>query len=156
MFGWLAGVPRDAGRDRRERLRDAVKSLYDLGARQAMAITDPAEPAPVQHRLDLAGGAGFDETTFAQRSPTLRATGFDLPPTVLLTQEIIAQHGMPKPVMPYSGNYFPVDFAGGHDPVPLSKALQTEGVNTCRMRLGKVFKALAPAVSALVMGRKRI
>ena len=90
-------------------------------------------------------GVGFDAITFAQRSPTLRAKGFDLPPTVPLTQEIIAQHGMPKPAMPYSGNYFPVDFAGGNELVLRSKALQTAGVNTCRMRLGKVFKALAPA-----------
>jgi hypothetical protein len=52
---------------------------------------------------------------------------------VPFTQEIIAQHGMPEHVMPDSGNSFHDDFAGGNDPVLLSNALQSAGVNTCRM-----------------------
>ena len=76
-----------------------------------------------------------------------------MPPIAPFTQEVIAQHGMQEYVMPPSGNYFHDDFAGGNHPVLLPNALQTEGVNTCRMRLGKVFTALAPAVGALVMGR---
>jgi hypothetical protein len=72
---------------------------------------------------------------------------------VPFTQEIIAQHGMQEQVTPSSGNYFHDDFAGGTDPVLLSNARQTEGGNPCRVRPGKVFTALAPAVSALVMGR---
>ena len=70
----------------------------------------------------------------------LRATVFDLPPLVPFTQEIIAHYDMQERVTPCPGNYFHDDFAGGNDLVLLSNTPQTEGVDTCRMLLGKVFK----------------
>jgi len=94
--------------------------------------------------LDVAGGSGIYSTTFAQRQPTLRATVFDLPTIVRFAQEIIARYGMQERVRVYPGNYLQDDFAGGNDLVLLSNSLQTEGVTTCRMLLGKVFKARAP------------
>ena len=89
----------------------------------------------------LPGERGFTRSLFAQRQPMLRATVFDLPPLVPFTQEIIAHYDMQERVTPCPGNYFHDDFAGGNDLVLLSNTPQTEGVDTCRMLLGKVFKA---------------
>ena len=135
-----------------ERIRGYVERLYDLGKRNAVAIADLVNPAQVQQMLDVAGGSGIYSITFAQRQPTLRATVFDLPPIVPFAQEIIARHGMQERVTPCPGNYFQDDFAGGNDLVLLSNALQTEGVTTCRMLLGKVFKALAPGGQLVIHG----
>ncbi|MGH8064073.1 MAG: class I SAM-dependent methyltransferase [Candidatus Entotheonellia bacterium] len=135
-----------------ERIRAYVERLYDLGKRNAVAIADRVDLAHVQQMLDVAGGSGIYSITFAQRQPTLRATVFDLPPIVPFTQEIIARHGMQERVAPCPGNYFHDDFAGGNDLILLSNALQTEGVNTCRMLLGKVFEALVPGGQVVIHG----
>ena len=135
-----------------ERIRGYVERLYDLGRRNAVAIADRVDLAQVQQMLDVAGGSGIYSITFAQRQPTLRSTVFDLPPIVPFTQEIIARHGMQERVTPYPGNYFHDDFADENDLVLLSNTLQTEGVKTCRMMLGKVFKALAPGGQLVIHG----
>jgi 3-hydroxy-5-methyl-1-naphthoate 3-O-methyltransferase len=135
-----------------ERIRVYVERLYELGKRNAVAIAERVDLGPVQQMLDVAGGSGIYSITFAQRQPTLRATVFDLPPVVPFTQEIIARYGMQERVTAYPGNYFQDDFAGGNDLVLLSNSLQTEGVETCRMLLGKVFKALAPGGQLVIHG----
>jgi hypothetical protein len=135
-----------------DRIRGYVERLYDSGKRHAVAIADRLDLVQVQQMLDVAGGSGIYSITFAQRQPTLRATVFDLPPVVPFTQEIIARYEMQERVTVYSGNYFYDDFAGGNDLVLLSNSLQTEGVETCRMLLGKVFKALAPGGQLVIHG----
>jgi 3-hydroxy-5-methyl-1-naphthoate 3-O-methyltransferase len=135
-----------------ERIRGYVEALYDLGKHNAVAIADRIDLTQVQQMLDIAGGSGIYSITFAQRQPTLRAMVFDLPPIAAFTQEIIARHGMQERVSVRQGNYFHDDFADGNDLVLLSNALQTEGVKTCQMLLGKVFKALTPGGQLVIHG----
>jgi 3-hydroxy-5-methyl-1-naphthoate 3-O-methyltransferase len=135
-----------------ERLRGYVERLYALGRHNAVAIADRVDLGNVQQMLDVAGGSGIYSITFAQRQPTLRAVVFDLPPILSFAQEIIASHGMQERVTVHPGNYFLDEFAGGNDLVLLSNSLQTEGGTTCRMLLGKVFKALAPGGQLVIHG----
>ncbi|HSF31617.1 MAG TPA: methyltransferase dimerization domain-containing protein [Candidatus Tectomicrobia bacterium] len=135
-----------------ERVRGYVQGLYDLGKRNAVAIADRLDLTGVQQMLDVAGGSGIYSITFAQRQPGLRAVVFDLPPIVPFTQDIIARHGMQERVTPVPGNYFHDEFAGGNDLVLVSYVLQTEGVQNCRVLLGKVFKALAPGGQLVIHG----
>jgi hypothetical protein len=102
--------------------------------------------------IDVAGGSGIYSITFAQRQPSLRATVFDLPPIIPFTQEIIADHDMQERIAAHPGNYFLDEFAEGNDLVLLSNSLQTEGGATCRMLLGKVFKALVPGGQLVIHG----
>jgi 3-hydroxy-5-methyl-1-naphthoate 3-O-methyltransferase len=135
-----------------ERLRGYVARLYELGKHNAVAIADRVDLGDVQQMLDVAGGSGIYSITFAQRQPTLRAVVFDLPPIIPFAQEIIADHRMQERVTAHPGNYFLDEFAGGNDLVLLSNSLQTEGGTTCRMLLGKVFKALAPGGQLVIHG----
>ena len=135
-----------------ERLRGYVERLYELGKHNAVAIADRVDLGKVQQMLDVAGGSGIYAITFAQRQPTLRGLVFDLPPIVPFAQEIIASHGMQERVTVHPGNYLLDEFAGGNDLVLLSNSLQTEGDTTCRMLLGKVFKALAPGGQLVIHG----
>jgi hypothetical protein len=135
-----------------ERLRRRVMRLYEQGKHNAIAIADCLDLEYVHQMLDVAGGSGIYSITFAQRQPSLRAVVFDLPPIVPLTQEIIADHGMQERVTVHPGNYFLDEFAEGNDLVLLSNSLQTEGGATCRMLLGKVFKALVPGGQLVIHG----
>lgn len=135
-----------------ERIRGYVEALYDLGKHNAVAIADRLDLTHVQQVLDIAGGSGIYSITFAKRQPRLRAVVFDLPPIISFTQEFIARHGMQERVSVHEGNYFHDDFADGNDLILLSNSLQTEGVKTCQMLLGKVFKALAPGGQLVIHG----
>jgi 3-hydroxy-5-methyl-1-naphthoate 3-O-methyltransferase len=135
-----------------ERIRGYVERLYELGKHNAIAIAERVDLGNVQQMLDVAGGSGIYSITFAQRQPTLRAMVFDLPPIVPFTREIITDHGMQERVTARPGNYFQDEFAGGNDLVLLSNSLQTEGGTTCRMLLGKVFKALTPGGQLVIHG----
>ncbi len=135
-----------------ERIRGYVEGLYDLGRHNAVAIAERVDLTQVRQMLDVAGGSGIYSITFAQQQPTLRAVVFDLPSIVPLSQEIIARHGMQERVTVCAGNYFQDDFAGGNDLVLLSNSLQTEGITSCQMLLGKVFKALNPAGQLVIHG----
>jgi hypothetical protein len=135
-----------------DRIRGYVARLYELGKHHAVAIADRVDLGHVQQMLDVAGGSGIYSITFAQRQPSLRAMVFDLPPIIPFAQEIIADHGMQGRVTAHPGNYFQDEFADGNDLVLLSNSLQTEGGTTCRMLLGKVFKALVPGGQLVIHG----
>jgi hypothetical protein len=135
-----------------ERLRAYVELLYELGKHAAVAIADRVDLGAVGQMFDVAGGSGIYSIIFAQRHPGLRASVFDLPPIVPFTQEIIARHGMQERVTVSPGNYVLDEFATGNDLILLSNSLQTEGVPTCRMLLGKVFKALTPGGQLVIHG----
>ena len=135
-----------------DRIRGYVARLYELGKHNAVAIADRVDLGDVQQMLDVAGGSGIYSITFAQRQPSLRAVVFDLPPIIPFAQEIIADHGMQERVTAHPGNYFLDEFADGNDLVLLSNSLQTEGGTTCRMLLGKVFKALVPGGQLVIHG----
>jgi hypothetical protein len=135
-----------------ERIRGYVEALYDVGKLNAVAIAERVDLTRVQQMLDVAGGSGIYSITFAQRQPALQAVVFDLPTIVPFTQEIIARHGVQERVTVCAGNYFHDDFAAGNDLVLLSNSLQTEGVKTCQMLLGKVFKVLTPGGQLVIHG----
>jgi hypothetical protein len=135
-----------------DRIRGYVARLYELGKHNAVAIADRVDLGDVQQMLDVAGGSGIYSITFAQRQPSLRSVVFDLPPIIPFAQEIIADHGMQERVTACPGNYFLDEFADGNDLVLLSNSLQTEGGTTCRMLLGKVFKALVPGGQLAIHG----
>jgi hypothetical protein len=97
----------------------------------------------VRRVSDVAGATGIYSITFAQCQPMLSAVVLDLPPILHFAQEIIACHGMQELVSVQPGNYFHDGFADGYDLVLLSNIMQTVGVKTCQMLLGKVFKALS-------------
>jgi hypothetical protein len=61
---------------------------------------------------------------------------------VPIIQEIVARQGLQERVSVQRGNYFHGDFADGYNLVLLSNSVQAEGVKTCQVLLGKVFKAL--------------
>ena len=71
---------------------------------------------------------------------------------VPFTQEIVARQGRQGRISVQPGNYGHNDFAGGNDLVSQSNTLRTEGVKTCQVLLGKVFKALTPGRQLVIRG----
>jgi 3-hydroxy-5-methyl-1-naphthoate 3-O-methyltransferase len=135
-----------------ERIRQYIEALYDTGKRSAEAIADKLDLTHARHLLDVAGGSGIYSIVLAQRQPALKATVFDVQPTLAFTKEIISRHGIADRISLRSGNYLHDDFGSGYDLLLLSNVLSTQGPRVGRMLLQKAFNALAPGGQLIVHG----
>ena len=78
----------------------------------AKALRLPPQPASL---LDVAGGHGWYSAELCRRHPTLRATVLDLPASVAVGREIIAEQGTSDRVEHVEGDMMGTDLGGPHD-----------------------------------------
>lgn len=78
----------------------------------AKALRLPPEP---KRLLDVAGGHGWFSAELCGRHPTLRATVLDLPGSVAIGREIIADAGMSDRVEHREGDMLAADLGGPYD-----------------------------------------
>jgi ubiquinone/menaquinone biosynthesis C-methylase UbiE len=78
----------------------------------AKAIHLPPRPESV---LDVAGGHGWFSAELCRRHPTLHATVLDLPGSVAVGREIVAEQGMSDRVAFREGNMMSADLGASHD-----------------------------------------
>ena len=78
----------------------------------AKAMRLPARPTSL---LDVAGGHGWFSAELCRRHRTLRATVLDLPGSVAVGREILAEQGMSERVTHVEGDMMDADLGGPHD-----------------------------------------
>jgi len=100
--------------------------------------------AGVQRLLDLGGGPATYAIAFAQASPALAATVFDLPQPVTIAQENINLHGLAERVGTMAGNFLKDDIGSGYDFIWISQILHSHTEEQCRLIIGKAVQALNP------------
>ena len=77
--------------------------------------------------FDAGGGPGTYSIFLVKRYPGLQAIVFDLPQTIEIAREIIADFGVAESVTTRAGDYFKDDFDQGNDVVFLSAILHSMG-----------------------------
>jgi 3-hydroxy-5-methyl-1-naphthoate 3-O-methyltransferase len=133
-------------------LDNYVHGLFELGKGLAQRIGELVDLSGCRSLLDVAGGSGVYSILLCRRFPQLRATVFDLPPILDRTRGIIAREGMAEQVTVCEGNYFTDELGAQYDAILLSNMLQTEGRQTSRMVLQKVYAALNPGGQVIIHG----
>ena len=98
----------------------------------------------VARLLDLGGGPATYAIAFAQVSPQLSATVFDLPQPITIAQENINRHGLAERVNTMAGNFLKDDIGSGYDFIWISQILHSHTEEQCRLIIGKAVKALNP------------
>lgn len=93
--------------------------------------------------LDIGGGPGTYSILACQHYPQLKATVFDLPETIAIAQNVIAQHGMADRIATRKGSWDTDDFGSGYDAALLSNVLHGP-TSRAPMKLAKAFSALEP------------
>ncbi len=94
----------------------------------------------VERMLDVGGGAGTNAIAFCREYPHLKATVFDLPSTLRVTERSIKEAGLDDRIAVMPGNFNTDSFGGLYDLVLLSDVLHYQDAQT---NAGLVRKACA-------------
>lgn len=117
-------------------------AMHNWGMRSAPVLAESLDLSERRQLLDCGGGLGTYSIFLARRYPRLRAIVFDLPETIELAEEVIAEFGLADRIATRAGNYFVDDLGEGHDVVLLSAVLHSMGPDACRLLLAKCHRSL--------------
>lgn len=134
------------------RVRRYIRAVHTVSREAAGRVTELAPLLPGSTLLDVAGGSGVFAAEYARRTPELRATLFDLPPTIDVAREILREEGYEDAVTLYPGDYRSDPLPGPVDALLLSNVLQTESEENALELLRKAWEAIRPGGTLLVHG----
>lgn len=103
--------------------------------------------------LDLGGGAGTNAIAFCQVYPTLKATVFDLPATLALTERTVKEAGMEDRINLVPGNFNQDDLDGSYDVILMSDVLHYQNYEANARVVRKTFSHLAPGGRLIIKDR---
>ncbi|MDR4506149.1 MAG: acetylserotonin O-methyltransferase [Candidatus Scalindua sp.] len=86
------------------RLRDFLKSMHNMASIQVEEVCRKLKIDEYRNLLDLGGGLGTYALRFAKENSDLRATIFDLPDVIKITDEYIRESGLTERVTTQGGN----------------------------------------------------
>jgi len=122
--------------------REFSLAMHNRAMRSGPLVAESLDLSDKRQLLDCGGGVGTHSIFLARRYPRLRAIVFDLPETIGLAEQVIAEFGLTDRVTTRAGNYFEDDLGEGHDVVLLSAVLHSMGPDACRLLLGKCHRSL--------------
>ncbi len=103
--------------------------------------------------LDLGGGAGTNAIAFCEVYPALKATVFDLPATLALTQRTVKEAGMEDRISLVPGNFNTDDLGGLYDVILMSDVLHYQSYEANARVVRKTFSHLAPGGRLVIKDR---
>ena len=103
--------------------------------------------------LDLGGGAGTNAIAFCQVYPELRATVFDLPETLKLTEKTVKDVRLESRITLHPGDFNRDPLGGPYDVVLMSDILHYQTFQMNQDLVKKVFGSLAPGGPLVIKDR---
>jgi len=133
--------------------RDFILAMHNMamaGRAAELARRVDLAPAAASGRLvDVGGGPGTYAMALCQRYPGLQATILDLPETVEIAREVIAQLGMADRVGARPGDWDTDEFGASNAAVLMSNILHGPA-SGAEMKLAKAFRSLGPGGALVV------
>jgi 2-polyprenyl-3-methyl-5-hydroxy-6-metoxy-1,4-benzoquinol methylase len=127
-----------------EWVREFIWGMHAIARDLAPQVAGQVDLTGVQRLLDLGGGPATYAIAFAQASPQLLATVFDLPQPITIAKENIRRHGLAERINTMAGNFLKDDIGSGYDFIWISQILHSHTEEQCRLIIDKAVKALNP------------
>jgi hypothetical protein len=137
---WLDRMPES----QEDWVREFIWGMHAIARDLAPQVVAMMDLAGVKRLLDLGGGPATYAIAFAQASPTLSATVFDLPKPATIAQENISRHGLASRIDTLAGNFLEDDIGSGYDFIWVSQILHSHTEEQCRLIIDKSVRALNP------------
>jgi precorrin-6B methylase 2 len=103
--------------------------------------------------LDVGGGAGTNAIAFCQAYPEVRATVFDLPATLKLTEKTVKDAGLESRIALHPGDFNRDQLGGPYDVVLMSDILHYQTFQMNQDLVKKAFDSLAPGGRLIIKDR---
>ena len=133
-----------------EWVREFIWGMHAIARDLAPQVPAKVDLTGVQHLLDLGGGPATYAITFAQASPTIQATVFDLPQPITIAEENIRRNGLSERVNTMAGNFLKDDIGSGYDFIWISQILHSHTEEQCRLIIDKAVKAINPGGQVVI------
>jgi len=124
--------------------RNFIMGMRNIAvAGRAQMFIDSVDLTGRKKLFDVGGGPGTYSITACKRYPQLKAVVFDLPETILITKELIAEEKLQHRITVRPGDWQIDDFGENNDVVLLSNVLHGPDSNA-KMKLKKAFHSMVP------------
>jgi len=125
-----------------EATRAYIMGMLYRGIPQAELLAREEPLTGKRRLLDVGGGPGIFSIIFCRENPGLKADVFDLPQTLRVTRDIIADWHAAESVSTVEGSYLEDEFGSGYDVVLLSSMISQEGPEVIKSIIQKSFDAM--------------
>ncbi len=130
--------------------RHYICGMRDVSRKSSRDVVGGVDLGDARRLLDMGGGPATASLTFAAAYPELECVIFDLPETVTIAREVIAESGLGDRVTAVEGDYFVDDFGEGFDVVYISNIIHSMGSDAIAMIYSKAAAALNPGGRIMV------
>ncbi|HEY41832.1 MAG TPA: hypothetical protein G4O18_08280 [Dehalococcoidia bacterium] len=130
--------------------RNFILAMHDRARLDAPFLAETLDLTGRHQLFDAGGGPGTYSIYLVKRYPGLRAIVFDLPQTIEIAKEVIAEFGMSDLIATRAGDYFKDDFGQGNDVVLLSAILHSMSPERSRGLLAKAYDSLVSVGDVVV------
>lgn len=131
--------------------RPFIAAMNERAKTQAPAVAGLFDLSGVRRLLDVGGGSGIFSIAFARTADHLRATVFDLPEVVRLTEQYIQDEGLTGRIDTVAGDYNRDNPGGAYDMVFLSAIIHSNSSDENRALISKCAGVLNPGGCVAVM-----
>ncbi len=119
-----------------------IAAMHARGARQAAETATALDLPATGRMLDVGGGSGTFAYAMIRKNPAIRATIFDLPNILPITEKYIRASGVSDKVDTLAGDYLRDSFGGPYDLVLMSAIIHINSPEENRLLLAKGATAL--------------
>ncbi len=123
---------------------NVLSVLHRIGEQSGPALAKRLALGEAGTMLDLGGGAGTNAIAFCTVYPNVKATVFDLPQTLRVTERTVKQAGMEDRITLKAGNFNKDSLGGSYDVVLMSDILHYQDFETNATLVKKVLSHLNP------------
>jgi hypothetical protein len=121
-----------------------IGAMHERAALHAKNVIDKLPLENIHHMLDIGGGSGVYAIEFVKKHPSNRASVFDLPEIIPITQKYVEKEGLGSNFSYMAGDYNSDDLSTGYDLAFMSAIIHINSPDENRLLIKKCFDALNP------------
>jgi precorrin-6B methylase 2 len=136
-----------------------IAAMHGRAVKAAPELVSKLDLSGISRVLDIGGGSGAFSMAFVRASESIRATVFDLPNVVSLTQGYIEKEGLSHQIDTVAGDYNKDELPQGYDLIFLSAIIHSNSPKQNQALFTKISNSLNPGgkivVSDFIMDEDR-
>ena len=119
-----------------------INAMHDRAKKQAPPQLSSIDLSGIKSILDIGGGSGAYSMEFVAREPEIKATIFDLPNVIPITERFLDKEGFSNKIKTHAGDYTRHELPKGFDLVFLSAIIHSNSLEINRELINKCFHSL--------------